>query len=274
MSERSPSRTAIGVAYVRATHQLLEPDALVLRDPVALAILGPRAEEGIRAATERARSEQSRRLRSHVVLRSRVAEERLEASLARGVQQYVLVGAGLDTFAFRQPPWATSLRIVEVDRGETQEYKRIAAQSAALGEPPNLQYVTIDFECETLCDGLARAGVARDVPTFFSWLGVTMYLTGDAIDQTLRCMTSFPPQSEAVITFLPPFDEGTTTVAGIAASLGEPFVSTFTPEEFDAKLRKAGFSQVEMLTPEMSAKYFPPEGLAAPRRTTIAMAIV
>lgn len=265
----------MGVAYIRAAHQLFEPDALVLRDPVALAILGPRAESELRAAAERGTSELSRGLRSHVVLRSRVAEDRLEASIARGIRQYVLVGAGFDTFAFRQPAWASALRIVEVDRGETQEHKRIAVDRASLPEPPNLEFVTVDFERETLCEGLARAGVARDVPTFFSWLGVTMYLTGGAIDETLRCLTSFPAGSEAVITFFPPADDGTTAIADIASSMGEPFLSTFTPEEFDAKLRGAGFSDVEMLTPEKSAKYFTAAGsLPTPRRTTIAMAIV
>jgi methyltransferase (TIGR00027 family) len=185
------------------------------------------------------------------------------------------VGAGFDTFAFRQPPFAHALRIVEVDRSETQERKRSAAQAAALPEPPNLQYVAIDFERETLCEGLSRAGVARDVPTFFSWLGVTMYLTEGAIDETLQCMASFPKGSEAVVTFYPPRDGGTSALAGIAATMGEPFLSTFTPEAFEAKLRRAGFSTIEMLTTERSAGYFTgPGALPPPRRTTIAMAIV
>ena len=275
MSERSPSRTAIGVAYLRAAHQLLEPDALVLRDPVALRILGAQAEMEIRAAMERLSSERARGLRAHIVLRSRVAEDRLAASVARGIAQYVLVGAGYDTFAFRQPEWAGALRIVEVDRAETQEWKRAVVETADVPEPANLSYVAIDFERETLCEGLARAGVARDVPTFFSWLGVTMYLTEEAIDATLRCMSSFPAGSEAVVTFFPPRDDGTTALADLAATMGEPFLSTFTPEDFEAKLRGAGFSCVEMLTPERAAGYFTGSGaLPAPKRTTIAMALV
>ncbi len=275
MSERSPSRTAIGVAYLRAAHQLLEPEALVLHDPVALRILGAEAEGVIRASGERLTSDLSRGLRAHVVLRSRVAEDRLAGAVKRGIAQYVLVGAGYDTFAFRQPEWARTLRIVEVDTRETQERKRAAVAAASLPEPSNLAYVTIDFEHETLCEGLARAGVARDVPTFFSWLGVTMYLTEAAIDATLGCMARFPAGSEAVVTFWSPRDDGTSAVADMAATAGEPFLSSFTPEDFEAKLRGAGFSTVEMLTPDRAAGYFTgPGALPPPRRTTIAMAMV
>ncbi|MEP7384114.1 MAG: class I SAM-dependent methyltransferase [Gemmatimonadota bacterium] len=275
MSDSSPSRTAIGVAYLRAAHQIHEADALVLRDPVALRILGPRAEAEIRAAGARLTAEVARALRAHVVLRSRVAEDRLAASLSRGIGQYVLVGAGYDTFALRQPEFAPALRIVEVDRAETQARKRAAVHAAGLREPDNLHYVAVDFERESLCEGLARAQVALDVPTFFSWLGVTMYLSPGAIDETLHCMASFPTRSEAVVTFFQPKDGATSALASMAATVGEPFISRITPEEFDAKLRGAGFGEVSMLTPELAAGYFLKAGsLPAPRRTSIAMAIV
>ncbi len=113
------------------------------------------------------------------------------------------------------------------------------------------------------------------MPTFVSWLGLTISLSEAAIDVTRRCMKSFSTGSEAVVTFFQPKDGATSALADMAATVGEPFISIFTPEEFEAKLRGAGFCQVSTLTPEVAEDHFvKPGSLPAPGRTSIAMAIV
>ena len=188
MKERHASHTALVTAYLRAAHQIIDSGLLVLEDPIALPLLGSKAEGRIRGTTERYMTDRAKILRAHIVLRSRYAEDRLKLSRLRGTSQYVLLGAGFDTFAFRQPPWATGLRIYEVDHPGTQQEKQSRIFNAGITVPQNLVFVGIDFERESLEDRLAAANVRKDVPTFFSWLGVTMYLTGAST--ALACMAS------------------------------------------------------------------------------------
>src|SRR3569833_2473723 len=177
MAERSASMTARGVAMLRAAHQLIDAPPPILDDPVIVRLLGPDAEARIRSEVERAQSAPARGIRSHVKLHSRYTEDRLHAAVGRGVDQYVLLGAGLDTFAYRQPHWARSLTIIEVDHPSSQADKRRLLATAGVDVPSNVRYADVDFEHETLADGLRRAGVDFQRPTFFSWLGVTMSLT-------------------------------------------------------------------------------------------------
>jgi methyltransferase (TIGR00027 family) len=220
-------------------------------------------------------------LRSHIVLRSRFAEDQLEDAAARGVRQYVILGAGYDTFIVRQPEWARSLRIIEVDRPETQALKRARLEAAALTVPENVTFAGIDFERETLADGLRRHGVVLDEPVFFSWLGVTMYLTEQAIDAVLGTVAGSAAGSEIVFTFAPVRGESDhshdgPSLAERAASLGEPWLTYFEPAALARKLRDLGFGTVEFLTPAAAAaRYFAnrTDGLPAPRRTTIVRAV-
>ena len=201
--------------------------------------------------------------------------------MARGVRQYVLLGAGMDTFAYRQPAWATGIRVFEVDQPATQGVKRRHIAFANIPVPGNLTYVAIDFETEALPDGLRRGGVQLDEPAFFAWLGVTMYLTEPAIDAVLRTVATFPPSSEIVFTFaqareaIDVTDEP--TLAELAASMGEPWVTYFEPDALHAKLLSLGFSAVEFLTPaDAATRYFRDrtDGLSPPRRTSIVSATV
>jgi methyltransferase (TIGR00027 family) len=215
-------------------------------------------------------------LRAHVVLRSRFAEDRLAAAVSRGVRQYVILGAGFDTFALRQPPWARELRILEVDHAGTQDVKRSRLAAAGLAMPGNARLGSIDFEHESLSDGLRRHGVALDEPAFFSWLGVTMYLEEDAIDAVLRTVAAFPAGSEIVLTFALPPGDAPSPFDERAANLGEPWVSYFTPETLAAKLLGVGFARVDFLSPaEAEARYFRPRpaDLPVPQRTNIVAAV-
>jgi methyltransferase (TIGR00027 family) len=204
VTDVSPSRTAAGVAWLRAAHQTLDDPPRILDDPAIVALLGPTAAERLRAEWARAQTPGTRALRAHVVLRSRFAEDRLALAVARGVRQYIVPGAGYDTFIVRQPAWAHDLRIVEVDQPGTQAEKRARLAAAGLDVPDNVVFADVDFEHETLTDGLARHRIALDTPTFFSWLGVTMYLSEPAVDAVLRTVARCPAGSEIVFTFVQP----------------------------------------------------------------------
>jgi methyltransferase (TIGR00027 family) len=277
MPDRNTSRTALGTAYMRAAHQLLDGPPRILEDPIALRLLGSSAAQRIKHFSEHYQTPELRGLRSHVVLRSRFAEDRLAAAVGRGVTQYVVLGAGFDTFALRQPSWAQALTILEIDHEGTQATKRDQLAAAGLTMPKNAGFATIDFEHESLRDGLTRHHVSADELTFFSWLGVTMYLDENAIDGVLKSVASFPAGSEIVLTFALPPGHSPSPFDLRSASVGEPWVSYFEPEAIEAKLLSAGFSTVEFLSPKIAeARYFQqrPPDLPVPRRRNIVCAIV
>ena len=311
MADMKESRTALGVAWMRAAHQVLDSKPLILEDEPIVDLLGRYYVERLCKAPGRMQVPGVRMLRAHVVLRSRFAEDRLQESIARGVRQYIVLGAGYDTFFARQPAWAQSLKVFEIDRPATQADKLARITAAKMSIPPNVVFGSVDFENESLEDGLRRHGVQLEVPTLFSWLGVTMYLTEPAIDAVLRTVVRFPAGSEIVFTFankamqpitynadptgivvsaMPSATLGTppdpsltvpgmpsaATLAGLAAAAGEPWLTYFEPEELDRKLRETGFANVEFLTPEMSAaRYFAgrEDALPSPARSSIVSAV-
>jgi len=282
MSERNASRTAFGTLMVRAVHQLLDAQPLILDDPVSLKLLGDEAVLKIQNTADHHRSPEAQALRAHVVLRSRFAEDCLQNAVARGITQYVILGAGFDTFAFRQPDWARRLKIFEVDHPASQRRKIAMLDASGLPAPANLTFAGIDFEKESLRDGLVRCGVSQGEPTFFSWLGVTMYLKEKATDAVLDTMTKFPAPSEIVFTFTQPPEtldsrEGQfhTSLSEIVSGAGEPFVSFYTPARIEEKLLGAGFKTIAFLTnEEASERYFSnrPRDLFIPRRSAIVRA--
>jgi methyltransferase (TIGR00027 family) len=285
MADGNASRTAQGVAFLRAVHQVLDSAPLLLDDPISLQLIGPEGERRITEEIARLQTPGVRALRAHLALRSRFTEDRLAAAMSRGVAQFVILGAGFDTFAFRQPAWARSLRVIEVDQPASQTLKRDRLAEAGIAIPPNVTFASVDFEREPLRDGLGRYDVSLAAPTFFSWLGVTMYLTESAIDSVLQTVVDYPTESEIVFTFAqPPADVSDTpigerppTLAEAAANVGEPWQSYFDVATLAQKLRSMGFSSVEFLTPEEAKRvYFAgrPDSLPAPRRTSIVSALV
>jgi methyltransferase (TIGR00027 family) len=269
--ERPPSSTALGVAVLRAVHQIADGVPRVLDDPVSRRLVDGSALERALAAD----SAPARALRAHVVLRSRFAEDRLQAAVARGVRQAVVLGAGFDTFAYRQPEWARALRIFEVDHPASQRAKRARLADAGIAAPPNVSYVAIDFARTSLRDGLAPSGFALGEPVFFSWLGVMMYLDEVAIDAVLRYAADRPAGSEIAFSFA----HAAATNRGAemrAAELGEPWLSRFEPDVLVRKLRDFGFAEVTMVTPADAARYFGTrsDALRAPERVAIGTAIV
>jgi methyltransferase (TIGR00027 family) len=194
MQEAQPSRTAMRVAMRRAAHQLFDVPP-VLNDPLALAIVGEEAAAQLRAESRTHGGRIASTIRAFMAVRSRLAEDELARAVSRGVSQYVILGAGLDTFAYRNPHPVSALRVFEVDFAATQAWKRRKLAAAAIPLPASLSFVSVDFESESLAERLAGAGLDRQQPTFFTWLGVTMYLTDAAIASTLEFIASTPAGS-------------------------------------------------------------------------------
>ena len=182
---------------MRAAHQLLDRPR-IFDDPLALRIIGVQAEAAVRANLGRS---PIATFRPFVAVRSRYAEDELARAVQRGVRQYVVLGAGLDTFAYRNPYPVSRLRVFEVDHPTTQVWKRARLQEAGIAIPESLTFAAIDFETQTISDGLRRAGLKTDGPVFVSMLGVIVYLTRDAAMSTLKFVGSLPSKTEIVFDY-------------------------------------------------------------------------
>jgi methyltransferase (TIGR00027 family) len=263
MIDARPSITAQRVAMRRAAHQLFD-HPLVLNDPVALPILSVEVQERVRAEERKTRGRAASAFRAFIVGRSRVAEDELDASVARGASQYVILGAGLDTFAYRNPYPESQLRVFEVDHPATQAWKRKRLAVGNIVVPASLSFAPVDFEKEALADGLAAVGFDRAKVTFFSWLGVTPYLTHPAMRSTLEFIAARPKGSGVAFDYARPrnsmgflgrliFD----AMARRVARAGEPFRLFFEPADLAAELRRLGFTTLDDLSgDDLNARYF------------------
>jgi len=258
-----PSATAYRVAERRAVHQILDRP-LVLDDPIAMRIIGPHAAAAIEANPGRFDSGFGRALRLLLVVRSRCAEDALAAAVAAGVRQYVVLGAGLDTFAYRNPYPPERLRVFEVDMPTTQAWKRDLLARTKIAVPESLTFVPVDFETQTLAGQLDAAGFREDQPAFFSWLGVTMYLTREAVLETLRFVGGRPPGSGITFDYMMPPSRlswfrriGFYLVARRVAAAGEPWKTWFEPDDMARELTSLGFTKLEELDgPALNRRYF------------------
>jgi methyltransferase (TIGR00027 family) len=264
MQENRPSLTARRVAMSRAAHQLFDHPT-VLTDPVALAILGPNAEREVRSRRGRFLTTLSRHLRAFLVARSRLAEDALAEAVTRDVRQYVILGAGLDTFAYRNPYPATQLRVFEVDHPATQAWKRELVAAAGLALPEGLSFVPVDFERQSLAEALEAAGFQPGERTFFSWLGVTMYLAREVVLDTLRYVAhSLPYGSGIVFDYAAPPARVSLArrllygyLVRRVARAGEPFKSFFVPAMLEREMRTFGYSHLEDCgAAELNTRYF------------------
>jgi methyltransferase (TIGR00027 family) len=255
MQDAQPSRTAQRVALRRAAHQLLD-EPRVFDDPLAVAIAGPPAEP---------LSSSSRPLRAFIAARSRYAEDQLaRAVLQRGVRQYGVLGAGLDTFAYRNPLRSLGLHVFEVDHPATQAWKRARLSQANITIPDEMTFAAVDFERESLEEGLLRVGFDKQQPAFFSWLGVTPYLSRTAFDSTVQFIAGLPPGSGLAFDFaverslLSPTQKlALDALAERVARAGEPFQLFFDPTALVSDLARLGFSEIEDLAgDQINARYF------------------
>lgn len=241
------SRTALGVAIRRAAHQLIDKPP-VLDDPIAMRLVG----DGYPRLMERAMHPVGRDFRGFMAARSRYTEDQLAEAVARGVRQYVVLGAGLDTFAYRNP--FVALRVFEVDFPATQMWKRAMLSEAAIDLPQNLVFAALDFEHQTLAEGLTEAGLDFDKPAYFGWLGVVPYLTLDAFRATLSVIAKMPQGSTVTFDYAVS-PETLSPIGRIAfdrlsqrvAAAGEPFRLFFTPQDMEAELHRCGFRRVDQV---------------------------
>ena len=260
MQDARPSRTALRVALRRAAHQLYDAPPLVLNDPIAVPILGATYSEELRRTPTRPDRPFSVALRAFLVARSRYAEDTLARAIAQGVAQYVLLGAGLDTFAHRNP--YPHLRVFEIDHPATQQWKRELLETGSLPAPANLTYVPVDFERESLPEQLHAAGFDPQSPAFFAWLGVVPYLTIEAFRSTINFIAARPPGSGIVLDYgqprsALPFLEKLAhdSLAARVQLAGEPFQLFFTPPEIAAELT-AFRNREDLGSDEINTRYF------------------
>jgi methyltransferase (TIGR00027 family) len=260
MEENQPSRTAQGAAMHRAAHQLMDQPP-IFADPLALRIIGDDAAAALRESRDEVVT-RSPGLRAFIATRSRFTEDCLAAAMTRGVRQYVLLGAGLDTFAYRAP--RTGLKVFEIDHPATQGWKRARLNEVSIAIPDWVTYAPVNFEHETLRDGLARAGFDFAKPAVFAWLGVTPYLTHDAVVATLAFVASLASGSEIIFDYAELPDgrdaeqrEHYEALAARVAAAGEPFRSTYETKTLVAEVEALGFSFVEDLDADaLNARYF------------------
>ena len=260
MIEGRRSATAERVAMRRAAHQLYD-QPLIFEDPLALKILSDEAATRVRNPTEEEQTPFAQGFRAYMATRSRFAEEELAHSVGHGIRQYIVLGAGLDTFAYRNP--FRELRVFEVDHPATQAWKRERLHHADIAIPDSMRFAPVDFERDTLEHGLEAAGLQRDQPAFFSWLGVVPYLTRTAAFATLNFIAGLPQGSGVVFDYSIPREmmnenerRAFDALAERVARAGEPFRLFFDPDQLTADLHGLGFTQVEdQTTPAIRARW-------------------
>jgi len=260
----------------RAAHLLWDDSPKIFEDTFALTLSGCVDEAALRAGLD-TRSAALTAIagpnvaqaafifaRSLAAVRARYVEDELAEAIKRGVAQYVILGAGLDSFAYRRLDLANARRVFEVDHPATQAWKRARLHELDLATPPNLVFVPLDFKKQSLIESLGLSGHRPDTPGFFSWLGVVPYLTHDAIFDTLRAVASMAPGTEIIFDYspLPELldDEGRQILELLTKALarrGEPFLTFFEPVALVDRVRGFGFAEAwDIGTEEANARYF------------------
>lgn len=257
----TPDNTAVRTALWRALHVLVDSPPYVLEDELGLKLAAP--DPGWRNRPDM--SPFTRPFRASIVAHARFVEDLLEEQVARGVGQYVILGAGLDTFAQRWPELCSRLVVYEVDQPSMQEWKRQRLVDLGLGVPPFLRLVPVDFEAgDAWLDRLVASGFDSSRPAILTAVGVSMYLTQDAVAAMLRQVAALAPGSIFVMSFLVPIDQvdaeirpGVERAAQGARANGTPWLSFFTPAEMLTLAREAGFASVQHVSSgALAERYF------------------
>ena len=263
-----PSKTAELAAAIRALH-LRRASPALFADDLAESMCGPfwRRVVSSRLLTALVIDGLLGRLAPvspAIVTRARYGEDRAETSVQRGVDQYVIIGAGYETFAMRRKDLMTRLTVFELDQSLTQDTKRRRMEKAGIPVPEGVRYVAADLNTESLHHALARAGFDAARPTLFSWFGVTYYLDRDAIRETLLSIAArMAPGSSVMFDYLADLDSTPPAARGLrqgcmdfVARRGEPWISSFTPAEMPAYLLELGYSDIENLEPEQVGPHY------------------
>lgn len=243
-------------AAARALHREAAPP-LILDDPYAAGLAGDTGTQVMHRVRSHVPAGGLASFVTWVCLRGRFTEDLVEEAIRDGIRQYVVLGAGLDSAAYRHPAWLERLKVFEIDHQSSQAWKRSRLEDLQVHTPANVVFAPLDFERETVRDGLVRAGFDVSAPAMTSWMGVTMYLTADAIASTLHSLASFAAGSRLVMTYNQPFErvdafsrDVTAAIAAAVGDEGEPFVSLFEPDAARALLTVHGFVDVEDYGPD------------------------
>ncbi len=262
MQTAAPDSTAVRVALWRALHVQVDPPPHVLKDEIGLKLAAP--DDGWRRRRD-CDPHLTSRFRASIVARTRFIEDLVAEQADRGVRQYVILGAGLDTFAQRRPEIASRLRVFEVDQPGPQAWKRRRLMDLGFGIPEWLRFVPVDFEADgAWWERLAAAGFDAGQPSVMASAGVSMYLTRDAIAATLRQAAALAPGSTLVMTFILPLDRaepeerpGLEAAEKGARASGTPFISFFTPPEMLTLAREVGFREARHVSAaDLTQRYF------------------
>lgn len=269
MRDDRRSRTAEAAAAARALHWI-EDDPVVFADPFALELTSVGWRRVLRSRTLRWLAKRLvfgplRPVNAQVLGRSRYAEDRLEAAVAAGVGQYVIVGAGLDSFALRRRDLAERLTVFELDHPASQQAKRERIARLGLEQPKNLELVAADFEQETVGAALARSSFEPSRLAFFAWLGTVVYLTPEAVFRTLGSIAGHAAAgSELVLDYVIPREQIAQRDRRVALKVqrfmkrrNEPPLSSFDPYTFPDQVHRLGYETVENVSPrEQRERYF------------------
>jgi methyltransferase (TIGR00027 family) len=270
------SKTAFGVAYHRYAHLVFDRNPRILNDDIIEKMLNPDIKNRILSEKDAWLHPLAAGLRTNVLVRSRFAEDEIEQSIRSGISSIVILGAGLDTCSLRLGLRYPDVQFTEIDQEDTQSLKIRLLRSAEVVIPHNMRFVPLDFEKQNLKDCLRENGVLESQKVFFSWLGVTMYLTRDAILNTLLICGSFAAGSRIVLTFSNS-ESVSSVIELLAEEAGEVWLSKFTEDEMMQLITLAGFHYVRIVTPrEMNDLYFEhrDDSLKCPSKAFIAVAAV
>ena len=283
MRPGQPSQTMVQAAMLRAAHQLLDRP-LIFADPIAVGLVPEASEEAILAAAAEFRSPSMMMRRASMVVRSRFAEDRLAAAAGRGVRQYVIAAAGLDTFPWRQPPFVRGMRIFAADLPATLAWAQDRFRERGLSQPRNLTFVPVDLEHRQLRQQLIEFGFATNEPMFCSALGIVQFLTSDAVNALLLFAASAPKGSEIAFSFSPPDEElNEAELVELRRSMargekfGEPWLTRMRPDDVIGRLERFGFTDGVHLTPELAHERYlcgRPDALRISRSSQLIAAVV
>jgi methyltransferase (TIGR00027 family) len=264
MKEKGASMTARWVAMMRGMHLVVDDNPKIFTDQFGQALADlPDAEIGGINDPNWVDPEKTGN-RTHMIWRSRITEDHLQGQALQGISQYVLLGAGLDSFAYRRPASLEHISVFEIDHPSSQEWKRQRLKELDITIPENVYFVPVDFETEDLIEKLKQSKFDPALPSFFSWLGVIYYLNKEATQKTLRTLlATISEHCEFVLDFMIPtemlsgrdrtaMEETIKTVT----DAGEPFLGLYSPEELEATLKQVGFDKVTHISPEDGQKRF------------------
>jgi methyltransferase (TIGR00027 family) len=278
------SYMAEGSAYLRAVHMSIDGEPKILEDPLAATLLGPDFDDKMAADLERLARPALIKARSLIIMRSRYAEDELTAAIDRGITQYVILGAGLDTSPYRSGHPAQQIQTFEIDHPDTQRWKLERLNAASVQIRDNLHHVAVDFESDSLAEQLTAGGFNSEEPAFFSWLGVSYYLNRESVLDIFKYVARLPSPSQLVFDFVMSDSEiGETEreamkkIITLVEKYGEPWLCRFGPTDLQQTLHDIGFGKTFYFSHELATRrYFEgrSDGLCLDFTTQMMSAIV